>query len=147
MSSRCHETKYVGPQGEYVLREREVADAGRRLTGPAIGLMVCSLLGLLNCFGFEVWVFIFNGDNMSRKLVSQPITCALVIAVPGLIAAIYAAMLFGSVQMLRRKSYKWAKAASILALIPSSVLVILSIGFGIWGLVVLRDKDVKAAFG
>jgi membrane protein YdbS with pleckstrin-like domain len=109
--------------------------------------MVCSLLGLLYCSGFEVWAFVFNGDNMWRKLASQPIMYALVIVLPGLTAVIYGAMLFGSVRMLQRKSYRWATTASILALIPSSVLVVLSIGFGIWGLVVLRNRDVKAAFG
>ena len=121
-------------------------NAERRLTGPAIGLIACSLLGLLYCFGFEVCVFVFNGDDMRRQLATNSMMCAAVIVVPALTAAIDAAMLFGAVQMLRRRSYAWAKAASILALIPSNVLVILSIGFGIWGLVVLRNRDVKAAF-
>lgn len=37
-------------------------------------------------------------------------------------------------------------AASILALVPCNVFTVLSIGFGIWGILVLRNKHVKAVF-
>jgi hypothetical protein len=121
-------------------------NAERRLTGPAIGLIACSLLGLLHCFGFETWVFVFNGDDMRGQLATNPMMCAAVIVVPALTAVTDAVMLLGSVQMLRRRSYAWAKAASILALLPCNVLVVLSIGFGIWGLVVLHNQDVRATF-
>jgi len=55
-------------------------------------------------------------------------------------------MLFGSMRMLRRRSYAWAMAASILALIPSNVFTVPRIGFGIWRVVVLRNKHVNAVF-
>ena len=67
-------------------------------------------------------------------------------AVPGLAAIVYAAMLFGSVQMLRRRRYGWAMAASILALVPCNVFTVFSIGFGVWGILVLRRTQVKAVF-
>lgn len=146
MYSRSQDPEYVVLQEERSASEKKNADAKLTVTRPAIGLIVCSLLGLLYCCGFEVWVFVFNGDDMWSKLATQTIMRAAVIAIPALTAIIYAAMFFGSVQMLRRKSYAWAKAASILALLPCNVLIILTFGFGVWGLVVLRNHEVKGMF-
>jgi hypothetical protein len=81
-------------------------------------MMVCSILGLLYCCGFEVWAFVSNGDDARALRAAPTLLYALVFVVPGLAMMIYAAMLFGSAQMLRRKSYAWAKTASILALFP-----------------------------
>ncbi len=118
-----------------------------RVTGPAIGIMVCSLLGLLYCLGFLLWTFVLNGDDTRGVLATRPTYCALAVGVPTLVAVLDAAMLFGSIQMLRRRSYAWAKAASILALIPCNFLVVLSFGFGVWGLLVLRSDRAKSLFG
>jgi hypothetical protein len=52
-------------------------------------------------------------------------------------------MLFGAIQMLQLRSYAWAIAAAILAIVCCSL-----IGFpaGIWALVVLSLQDVREAF-
>jgi len=120
--------------------------AGRGLAGPAIGILICSLLGLPYCGASAVWAFVSGSDD-ARLLFDAPgIFYVLVVAVLALWVIVYAAMLYGSIQMLRRKSRAWAKAASILALLPCNFLVILSVGFGIWGLLVLRQEKVKAVF-
>jgi Na+-transporting NADH:ubiquinone oxidoreductase subunit NqrD len=109
-------------------------------------MIACSALGLLYCCGFEVWVFASNSDDIRALRAAPAVYYTLLFVVPVLVGVVYAAILFGSVQMLRRKSFAWAKTASILALLPCSVFSVLSIGFGIWGLLVLRSEDVKAVF-
>lgn len=55
---------------------------------------------------------------------------------------------FGALRMKQVKSYGLAMTASILAMIPcfTSCCCLLGLPVGIWALVVLLDKDVKAAF-
>jgi len=51
---------------------------------------------------------------------------------------------FGGYQMLQRRSYAWAVAAGIIAIVACSLV---SLPIGIWALAVLARDDVKAAFG
>jgi len=113
--------------------------------GPAIGMIACSILGLLYCFGWAMLAFVSNGANQPKEISWHGLYYAMVAAF-GVSAVIYAAMLFGSVQMIRRRSYGWAVAASILAVAPCNVFTVLSVVFGIWGILVLRKAHVKAAF-
>lgn len=50
-------------------------------------------------------------------------------------------------RMMQLKSWGLAVTASIVAMIPCWCCCILGIPIGIWSLIVLLDKDVKAAFG
>lgn len=120
-------------------------EARRKVIGPAVGMIACSIVGLLYCCGLAVWALVVNGGGLQADRPGQSVYM-LTVAVSGLAMIAYAAMLYGSVQMLQRKSRGWAMAASILALVPCNVFTILSIGFGIWGIVVLRNADVKAVF-
>jgi hypothetical protein len=49
--------------------------------------------------------------------------------------------------MVERRSYGWAVAAAIIAIIACSLMSLLSLPIGIWALVVLSRDDVKSAFG
>jgi len=55
---------------------------------------------------------------------------------------------FGAWRMKELKSYGLAMTASILAMIPcfTSCCCLLGLPVGIWAIIVLLDKDVKAAF-
>jgi hypothetical protein len=55
---------------------------------------------------------------------------------------------FGAWKMLKLESYGLAITASILAMIPcfTSCCCLIGLPVGIWSLIVLFDKDVKAAF-
>lgn len=59
-----------------------------------------------------------------------------------------AVIVLGALRMKQLRSYGLAITASILAMIPcfTSCCCILGIPIGIWSLIVLFDKDVKAAF-
>ena len=62
-----------------------------------------------------------------------------------LIAACY--VLYGSIQMMRLRSYPIAFSAAVVATIPMlGPCCILGIPFGIWALVVLAKPEVKRAF-
>ena len=54
-------------------------------------------------------------------------------------------LIIGAAMMKAMKSYAFAMAVSVVALIPLSCCF-LSTVFGVWGLVVLNDVNVKKAF-
>ena len=56
-------------------------------------------------------------------------------------------IIIGSVKMMRLQSYGFAMTACILAMLPiTSPCCCLGLPIGIWGIVVLCDPQVKAAF-
>ena len=136
---------YQSPESS-VPSEMSPTEAGRRVTGPAIGLIACSTIGLLYCCGFGVWAFLLTNNEMRAGFATHDAYYMMVFTSLGLATTLYAAMLFGAIQMFRRKSYAWAMAASLVALVPYNLFTVPSIGFGIWGLLVLRNKQVKAVF-
>ena len=57
-------------------------------------------------------------------------------------------IIYGAVKMLKGLSYGWAKAASILAIVPfTSCCFLIGAPIGIWALVVLSKPEVKMFFG
>jgi hypothetical protein len=57
-------------------------------------------------------------------------------------------IIYGAIKMLNGSSYGWAKAASILAIIPfTSCCFLIGAPIGIWALVVLSRPEVKMFFG
>jgi hypothetical protein len=57
-------------------------------------------------------------------------------------------IIYGAVKMLNGSSYGWAKAASILAIVPfTSCCFLIGAPIGIWALVVLSKPEVKMFFG
>ncbi|MGN6368461.1 MAG: hypothetical protein ACTHN5_09390 [Phycisphaerae bacterium] len=66
-----------------------------------------------------------------------------ILAIPQL-----AFMIFSGIAMLRRRQFKVAYAGAILAVIPfsASCCCFLTIPLGVWGLVLLSNKQVKSLF-
>jgi hypothetical protein len=57
-------------------------------------------------------------------------------------------IIYGAARMLKGSSYGWAKAASILAIVPiTSCCFLIGAPIGIWALVVLSKPEVKMFFG
>jgi hypothetical protein len=57
------------------------------------------------------------------------------------------AVAYGAVQMLKLQSRQWAFAACVISCIPClSGCCLIGIPFGIWGLVLLKDEEVKRSF-
>ena len=55
-------------------------------------------------------------------------------------------MIVGGLKMLRLESYGWSMAACITAVLPLHALGVIGLVVGIWGLVVLNQRDVRKAF-
>lgn len=121
---------------------------------PAIFLMVTAGIGALwavfsilsNLLGFG-----FNAANMGdmggneQWVTMMTGGIGIVMSVVALIMA--GVVFFGASKMMRLESYGLAMAVSIIAMIPCiSPCCLLGLPIGIWSLVVLLDKDVKAAF-
>ena len=142
-----------------------VNEALARVNGPAIGLMVTAILGILTQLLTVLLTLIGAGfqsmgmHQMGRKgmahgpeLEQLQYIQELVFGVGGTVSgvigiAIGVFILIGSLKMKRLESYGLSMAAAILALIPCiSPCCILGLPFGIWALVVLSDQSVKAMF-
>ena len=69
------------------------------------------------------------------------------VAANGSLLVLHAFVFYGSLQMLRVRSYGRALSAAVISLFPfCSPAVLLGIPFGIWALAVLRHAGVKEAF-
>ncbi|HVT81653.1 MAG TPA: hypothetical protein VHM90_13480, partial [Phycisphaerae bacterium] len=56
-------------------------------------------------------------------------------------------IIMGSMKMMKLQNHKMAMTAAVLCMVPCiSPCCLLTIAFGIWGMVVLNKPEVKAAF-
>jgi len=155
------EWKMVGDLPEFAAASPGIAPAAPSLPapspaaalvkGPAIGLMVVAILGVI----VQIVSLIFNlagasflaNSQMPKEawanLLSGPITVIsgiLCILMGGLI-------LFGALKMKKLESYGLAMAVSIIAMVPCfSPCCVIGLPIGIWALVVLSKPEVKSAF-
>jgi hypothetical protein len=139
------------------------------LTAPAVGLLVTSILAVLwGVFGVVVNLLpdTAPAQRQARGKVrrfgeDRPIQPAapevaepkdplrfpfpVMWYVQGVVGLVIIA---GAIQMMRRKMYPLALLAAILGSVPMlGACCVLSVPFGIWGLVVLLKGEVRAAFG
>jgi hypothetical protein len=129
-----------------------------RVQGPAIGLLVTAIIGLMlqagsllvNLLGVGVGAAAMGEGATARD--QQNATVAMMQGGLGIIfgfisIAIGVVILLGALKMKKLQSYGFAMAAAILAMIPCiSPCCLIGLPFGIWALVVLMDPQVKAAF-
>lgn len=133
-------------------RGADLEEAGRRTLGPAIALYI---VGGLWC----VWVlascaltvigFTFGGR---ARRVNSPLGPAYEmysqLAGMFLLLVVTIIVLNGAYHLHTRKSYGRALTGCILACIPlCSPCFVFGIPFGIWGIIVLLNEDVKRSFG
>ena len=144
------------PEEEELPRRRR---GGRRreqalqmVAGPGIALMVIGILGLVlgvlilglsvvagsllamqpagaRGGGGDMWI------NMATNFVSSIGSIAL-----------GAVMTYGGLQMKNLRSKTWARAASIIAMVPCLTCCLYGLPIGIWATVVLNKPEVSSAF-
>ena len=126
-------------------------DAAERVKGPAIGLIVVAVVGVL----LQIVSLIFNLAGASI-LANSPMpkeawanmfsgTIGAVSSIIGILVS--GVIFFGAMKMKNLESYGLAMAASIIAMIPCfSPCCLLGLPIGIWALVVLSKPEVKSAF-
>jgi hypothetical protein len=117
-----------------------VARARREVAGPALGLLLGSVLDVLL---FAAVALIGRGSaELSIQHAEDPglLAAFLIVASAALVQAL------GAVMMLRLTWYPLAATASILGMIPRSPAFFISLPFGIWTCVVLGKPEVTEAF-
>ena len=100
---------------------------------PAVGLLVAGAINCLGIFGTLLSVFGFI------PVATLPIVI--------LMATHTVVVIFGAWNLMQLRSYRMALAGSILGILPFAPGAVVSIPMGIWALVVMTKKEVKAAFG
>jgi hypothetical protein len=124
--------------------------ARSRLLAPAIGMIVFAVAGLgfmaLVAVGFALdpnGVFKNVGDDPAQRVGAYGFFVAYFTV--GLLTRVL--QLLGAIAMLRGRGYRLALAGAISTVIPCEVYCCLPcLPFGIWALIVLNNRDVKAAF-
>jgi len=126
-------------------------EAQSRVKAPAIGLLVAGIVDLAAVFFLlvEFVAILLSYQTFSAGATTHPpgISSRLLFFLPLCVALLAAGVviLFGAFKMQRLKSYGLSVAASILAMItPPGLLV--GLPFGIWALIVLNLREIKAAF-
>jgi tRNA A-37 threonylcarbamoyl transferase component Bud32 len=105
---------------------------------PAVGLLIAGIVAVV----FYIGYILVDAHKLPAKRLENPLSILPLLV--GLCAAVF--LIHGATQMIRLRSYPRAVAATILAMLPWSPAWILGLPFGIWGWVVLRRPEVRAAF-
>lgn len=117
-----------------------IDQARARLLGPAIGMFLCALAGL----GFMALAALGAlTDNPAEDVIANGFFVGYFIF--GMVSRVV--QLAGAVAMWRVQNYSLAMTGAVCALVPCEMFCCLpSLPFGIWGLIVLNNAAVKAAF-
>jgi hypothetical protein len=132
-------------------------DAALQLVkGPAIGLKVTAILGLvlvaaglvmniMTLGGFQIFPQQINDPQMQKLLSSLSGGLGIVQGIIGGVVGVI--VLIGAAKMQKLQSYQFALTASIVAVVPCiSPCCVFGLPFGIWALVVLNKPEVKSQF-
>jgi serine/threonine protein kinase len=129
------------PASSSAVPSERVEAARRRLRIPAIGLMISGAVNFL----FLALVLVLNFWAM-EWVGTRAEPGMLVVDVMTVATVVGAIIMLGGWQMLKLRSYGWAVACSVLALVPLSAGFMLGVPMGIWALIVLNRSDVQQAF-
>jgi hypothetical protein len=124
------------------MRQSDRAYAQNRVRGPTIGLILISALGLA---GFGLSTFAWLTILAIFWSLPDGVSIILIISIWGTASSIV--VLVGAYKMRKLKSYRFAMAASVIAmLLYPYPFFFFGVPLGIWAIVVLRNKRVKAEF-
>jgi predicted Zn finger-like uncharacterized protein len=152
---RYEDSRYEDEDDDRVRRRKRRRQRNRAAKvaamGPAIGLM--SVGGLVVLIGLVSLVLNLLGAALvAPHAAGGPGQADWIIdATSGVLGAIFGicwggVLVSGGLSFLTLKSYGYAMTACIVSMVPCTLCCILSMPFGIWGLVVLCRDDVKDAF-
>jgi hypothetical protein len=126
--------------------------AAERVKGPAIGLIVVALLGVIFAIFSLIKNLLVGGSVPANSQIQMPAWVAMLSGTVGVVLSIIGiimcgVILLGALKMKKLQSYRLAMAASIIAMIPClSPCCLIGLPIGIWALVVLSKPEVKSAF-
>jgi spore maturation protein SpmB len=130
---------YESPSAAVTTEEQSHARA--RLLPVALGLLIPSILHITGGLFYFAYVFHTSAPN-------APDPTLVAYCMYYGVSMFYCLLLVsGAFSIMRLGSYLWAVAVCILAAVPLlGPCYVLGIPFGIWGVIVLRRPDVRAAF-
>jgi predicted Ser/Thr protein kinase len=127
---------------------RELLETVRRqVRGPAIGLIALGGVNLFICFMYVLGTLADWEERgwetawQETLQLGPTVLTTMVLSIPMSIFLIVVA-----VQMMDVRSYRLSVAATILAMLPVSVSVVLGLPLGIWALLVLSKPHVRSGF-
>jgi len=115
----------------------------QRLRIPAIGLMISGAVNFLCLPLILVSAFVVDWVDTPEK---PEMFVEVVMVVVALIDVMGVILILSAWHMLKLRSYGWAVAGSVLALLPLSVGFMLGVPMGIWALFVLNRSETQQAF-
>ncbi|HOX57704.1 MAG TPA: GYF domain-containing protein [Candidatus Paceibacterota bacterium] len=126
-------------------------NAADRVKGPATGLIVTAVLGVIAQIFSLVWHFA-GASMMPSDRIPKEAWANMFSGTIGVVSSIIAILLsglifFGAMKMKKLESYGLAMTASIIAMIPClSPCCLIGLPIGIWAVMVLSKEEVKSAF-
>jgi hypothetical protein len=122
-----------------------------RVMAPAIVLVVISALGLATSIFNVVFAFgepqIDPNDPPFVRQMKESSTGPVALTAQSAFVVVNLLIIGGAVQMMRFKTWGFALAASIIAMLNfGTFCCVLGLPVGIWSLVILLQPDVKQAF-
>ena len=120
-----------------------IEGVSQRLRIPAIGLMISGAVNFLCLPLILVSAFVVDWVDTPEK---PEMFVEVVMVVVALIDVMGVILILSAWHMLKLRSYGWAVAGSILALLPLSVGFMLGVPMGIWALFVLNRSETQQAF-
>jgi len=129
------------------LPEQSIEQIRRRVSRPGMALMImgsiASVFPAVNIVYFT-YHLLTQGLDFGLKQYNPIIPAILVNVVFFMICLLFS---IGGAKMAFLESYPLARVAALLACIPIiTPFIIIGIPFGIWGLILLNDPRVKAAY-
>jgi hypothetical protein len=128
----------------------------QRVKGPAIGLKVTAIVGLvLVAVGLVINILTLSGFHIGPQQIYDPQVQKLINTLGGglgivqdiITGVIGVIVLIGAAKMQKLQNYQFALTASIVAIVPCiSPCCVFGLPFGIWALVVLNKPEVKSQF-
>ncbi|NQT11450.1 MAG: DUF3466 family protein, partial [Planctomycetes bacterium] len=129
-----------------------IEQAQRQVKGPAIALLVAGMISVLTTpmvvLYWEMEAVPQNGVQREAVHSGAELVLPIVLFFAELLGsiALSALIIVAAVKMKRLKAYRLAIAASILAIIVLTPFCLIGLPIGIWALVVLSQREVRAAF-
>jgi hypothetical protein len=121
-----------------------------QVNGPAIGLIITAILGILLQIVGLVWRIVGTSLMASQQDI-PPFLAALsgglgiAMGIVGILIGVV--IMIGALKMKKLEGHGFAMAASVLAMIPCvSPCCLLGLPIGIWAVVVLSKPEIKSSF-
>ncbi|MCZ6597206.1 MAG: hypothetical protein O7B99_06195, partial [Planctomycetota bacterium] len=123
---------------------RMSAEAQAKINGPAIGLIISGVLGLLGALISLVMHLVGSGTDMYEGMPAWIGGLGIVFDLLGLGLAGF--VVYGGLQMRKLQGWGIGMTTAIVAMIPCQCGCLIGLPIGIWALIVLNKAEVKQAF-